>query len=647
MTLDNVQALPLGTRLGDYRLDAVIGHGGFGITYRAFDSQLAKVVAIKEYLPIEFAVRRADGQVVPRGARYADDFAWGRERFLDEARALARFRHPHIVPVLRFLEANGTAYTVMEFEDGRSVSQILQQTGRRLPPPDVLRLVGGLLSGLSAVHAQGFLHRDIKPSNIIVRRDGVPILIDFGAARQAMGGRTRTLTSVLTPQYAPIEQYAMDGKQGPWTDIYSAAAVLHHAIAGIPPPEAASRVGADPYRPLAVTQADRFDPAFLAAVDRALAFAPEQRPQSIEAWRALFGSSLSAADNTPTQRISPVAAEMRPGPTPRLGGARRGEQVMPPPPPPARPAPGFPLKPLAFLAIVAIAGAGFWWMKVAPGTQPASVPLQESAAATPTPITAPSTASSTSAPSGLAAPARAPVPPTSASAQPPAAAPDPSAANKALIDQAQHAAEEARAVREKANDSVAAAKAMAGEARIVAARAAKSDLEGARRTTTDDGASYVGQVADGKRQGLGVADAKDGDHRAGEWQDDRMSGRGTDRAADGMRYEGQWRDGQPSGPGVMDRPGGTREEGTFAAGKLEGPGVRRIQADPPVVQAGDWHGDALDGPAVETVGDRERYEGSFRAGRRNGFGQLTDADKKVILGRWADGKLIDSVVREP
>src|SRR6201991_5127410 len=127
MTLDNVQALPLGLQLGDYRLDEVIGHGGFGITYRAFDGQLAKVVAVKEYLPVEFAVRRADGQVVPRGARYADDFTWGRERFLDEARALARFRHPHIVPVLRYLEANGTAYTVMEFEDGKSVAELLRK----------------------------------------------------------------------------------------------------------------------------------------------------------------------------------------------------------------------------------------------------------------------------------------------------------------------------------------------------------------------------------------------------------------------------------------------------------------------------------------------------------------------------------------
>src|SRR6185369_694199 len=148
----------------------------------------------------------------------------------------------------------------------------------RLPPDDVRRLAEGLLSGLGAVHAQDFLHRDIKPSNVIIRRDGVPVLIDFGAARLAIGERTRTLTGVLTPQYAPIEQYAVDGRQGAWSDIYSAAAVLHVAIAGEPPPQAASRVHGDPYRPLATTQVDRFDQPFLAAIDKALAFAPDQRP---------------------------------------------------------------------------------------------------------------------------------------------------------------------------------------------------------------------------------------------------------------------------------------------------------------------------------------------------------------------------------
>ena len=167
MSFDNVQALPPGTRLGDYRLDGMIGHGGFGITYRAFDTQLAKFVAIKEYLPVEFAVRQADGQMVPRSARSAEDFTWGRERFLDEARALARFRHPHIVPVMRYFEANGTAYTVMEFEDGKNVSELLRAPGGRLPADDVQRLAHGLVGGLSAVGAGAIQHwhpREQHPS---------------------------------------------------------------------------------------------------------------------------------------------------------------------------------------------------------------------------------------------------------------------------------------------------------------------------------------------------------------------------------------------------------------------------------------------------------------------------------------------------
>src|SRR6266404_5133660 len=324
MSQDNVQALPPGTRLGDYRLDAVIGHGGFGITYRAFDSQLAKIVAIKEYLPVEFAIRQSDGQVVPRSGRVADDFAWGRERFLDEARALARFRHPNIVPVLRYFEANGTAYTVMEFEDGASLAELLRDSGQRLPAAEVLALRDGLLTGLAAVHAQGFLHRDIKPSNIIIRRDGVPILIDFGAARQAIGGRS--LTSVMTPQYAPIEQQALDGKQGPWSDIYSAAAVLHHAVTGAPPPQAAARVGTDQYQPLARLAADRFGPSFMNSIAHALALAPEQRPQSIEDWSALFGIAPPRLDDLATRRMVPASAT-----PPALGGVSRPEHAPPAP----------------------------------------------------------------------------------------------------------------------------------------------------------------------------------------------------------------------------------------------------------------------------------------------------------------------------
>lgn len=633
MTAEHDQALPLGTQLGDYRLDALIGHGGFGITYRAFDTQLAKFVAIKEYMPVEFAMRRPDGTVAPRGARYADDFAWGRERFLDEARALARFRHVHIVPVLRYFEANGTAYTVMEFEDGHSVAQILRQPGRRLQPEEVRRLTEGMLSGLGAVHAQGFLHRDIKPSNVIVRRDGVPILIDFGAARQAMGGRTRTLTSILTPQYAPIEQYATEGRQGPWTDIYSTAAVLHHAIAGFPPPEAVSRVGSDPYRPLAVTQADRFDGSLLAAIDRGLAFAPEQRPQTISEWRTLFGASLPRAEDAPTQRmmIEPALAGSS---SPRLGGASRPptEEIETEAPVVRRR--GFARRrmPVVLLVLAALAA----W-KYAPQIRERllGTPKVETQAAMPAPVPV--------APPQVTPPVAAtpvPVPgPVPATSQP---ASSDTAAQKALVDQAQRAASEARALAERAEEAARAARAMAGEARIVAARAGRPDLENGERLTYGGGASYVGQVADGKRQGLGVAELGNGERQAGDWSADRMNGLGTVRLADDTRYAGQWKDGQSTGLGLREKPGAERAEGSFVGGRLEGFGLQRTLAEPTVVRAGEFHADLLDGPGVERIGDRERYEGGFRNGQRNGYGQQTDAEGKTRAGRWADGTLVES-----
>jgi serine/threonine protein kinase len=630
MSSDNVQALNPGTRLGDYRLDAVIGHGGFGITYRAFDTQLAKFVAIKEYLPVEFAVRGGDGNVVPRGTRFAEDFTWGRERFLDEARALARFRHLHIVPVLRYFEANDTAYTVMEFEDGKSVGELLRQPEGRLATDDVQRLADGLIGGLSAVHAQGFLHRDIKPSNIIIRRDGIPVLIDFGAARQAMGERSRTLTGVLTPQYAPIEQYALDGKQGPWSDIYSAAAVLHHAITGQPPPDAAARVGTDPYRPLSITQSGRFEPAFLGAIDRALAFVPTDRPQTVEEWAALFGRSIARVADAPTQRLGSATA------TPRLGGARReadrSEVASSEPPRRSR---WRRMGPWVVILLIVIAGTVLE-RRFRPELQAlfssAPRPVEVAQPATP-PVPAP-----TPQPSQPTPTLPTPTPPVTRPAPTPAPAPDTS--KQALIDQAARAAVPAKAVLERADEAARAARAMAGEARIVAARAARPDLPNAERLS-NDGVSYVGQVSDGKRQGLGVVELSNGERQAGDFQDDRLNGLGTVRFADDTRYAGQWRDGQASGLGSREKPGVDRAEGNFVAGRLEGLGVRRTLGEPATAQSGEFRADLLEGPGVETVGD-QRYEGGFRGGKRNGYGQVTSADGKVQSGRWEDGKAIET-----
>jgi len=207
-------ALPLGSMLLEYRLESVLGSGGFGLTYLGYDTHLETKVAIKEYLPVELAVRAPDGCIVPVSSGTESNYTWGLDRFLQEARVLAKFTHPNIVSVARYFEANGTAYMVMNYESGLSLSQML----RRIPRPDeamLTRILMPLLDGLHAVHEEGFLHRDIKPSNIFIRDTGVPVLLDFGAARLAVGGVTRTMTSILTPGYAPLEQYSKEGNQGP------------------------------------------------------------------------------------------------------------------------------------------------------------------------------------------------------------------------------------------------------------------------------------------------------------------------------------------------------------------------------------------------------------------------------------------------
>jgi hypothetical protein len=214
-------------------------------------------------------------------------------------------------------------------------------------------------------------------------------------------------------------------------------------------------------------------------------------------------------------------------------------------------------------------------------------------------------------------------------------------APQAIIDQARRAAGEARMALERADEASRTARSMAGEARIVAARAARPDLENAERLSYEAGASYIGQVANGRRQGLGAANLANGERQVGEWQADHLNGLGTVQLADDTRYAGQWRDGQSSGLGVREKPGVERAEGNFVAGRLEGLGVRRTLAEPNVVQSGEFHDDMLEGPGVESVGD-QRYEGGFSAGRRNGYGQVSGADGKVQAGRWVDGKAVET-----
>jgi hypothetical protein len=279
--------LPVGTVLGGYELISILGKGGFGITYRARDFAHNQDVAIKEYLPTALAIREGRTTVLPISTNHAEQFAWGRERFLDEARTLERLDHaPAVVRVLDLLEANGTAYMVMALVEGETLNKRLLRV-QRLAPEVIERLLFPLLDGLEQVHAAGFLHRDIKPANIMIDPHDRPTLIDFGASRAAMAGRSTTLTAIFTPGYAAAEQF-VSSKQGPWTDIYGLAATIYHAITGRIPPSAVERIMQDTYQPLSDLRPSGYPPGILAAIDGAMAVRAEDRPQSIAEWRQML-----------------------------------------------------------------------------------------------------------------------------------------------------------------------------------------------------------------------------------------------------------------------------------------------------------------------------------------------------------------------
>ncbi len=240
--MDQRLYLTPGTVLDSYRIERVIGAGGFGVTYEASDLGLGATIAIKEYFPTDLASRETDASVHPISSRHVQDFDWGRRRFLDEARGLAMFKHPNIVEVYRYFEANDTAYMVMRFEQGQSMEHWLRGL-QRLPTQEELdRITLPMLDALETMHAANLLHRDVAPDNIIVRTNGAPVLLDFGAARQTMSAQTHALTGIFKQGYSPQEQYATDGKfQGPWSDLYALGATLFRAVTGTPPDEATSR----------------------------------------------------------------------------------------------------------------------------------------------------------------------------------------------------------------------------------------------------------------------------------------------------------------------------------------------------------------------------------------------------------------------
>jgi serine/threonine protein kinase len=404
--LDN-SLLAMGTRVAEFEITRLIGQGGFGVVYEAWDHTLERVVAIKEYMPSSLASRQSDGSVVPLSERHKETFDMGMRSFINEARLLAQFDHPALLKVYRFWQERGTTYMVMPCYKGDTLKHALAEKKDQVDEAWLLGIVDGVTQALAVMHRANCYHRDIAPDNImLLEPSGLPVVLDFGAARRVITDMTQAITVILKPGYAPIEQYSEtpDMSQGAWTDVYALCAVMYVAITGRPPPPSVARLLNDRCAPLSGNPLllARFSAQVLAAVDAGLAVRPESRLQSMAALRTALGlPSLDDAVTT-SQSTKSVSARSSGSPSraaPLIAQDTRSQQSK---------SKRKPLLAIAGLAGVVLVAAGVWWSQ---GSTPNST-----VAVAPVPL----------------GPASAAVPPSIAAAPPPPAPVQPFSASKTL-----------------------------------------------------------------------------------------------------------------------------------------------------------------------------------------------------------------------
>lgn len=372
LPVNNLLCLPPRTILREqYLIGRALGHGGFGITYLAWDIGLQIRLAVKEYMPAGVATRMDRTKVAPLSGTATEEYEWGLERFLEEARVLKKCDHPNIVSVNTVFRDNGTAYLVMEYLEGMNFAELLRRRGGTVPFQDAMRVMSPIMDALSAVHGLNIVHRDVSPENIFIPKAGKVKLIDFGAARNAMSHKSRNLSAILKGGYAPEEQYRASGKQGPWTDVYATAATLYCALTGKVPQPALDRQAEDTLeRPSQLGAAIPLDAEN--ALMKAMAVRADVRFQSMEEFKQAItggnpvrrGGSITipaeAAVPAPPVASAPTLIELV-----KESDKLRPETLR-------RPLPKWlPAATLAGLVVLAAVAGGLWWWKHRPGPAPA------------------------------------------------------------------------------------------------------------------------------------------------------------------------------------------------------------------------------------------------------------------------------------
>jgi serine/threonine protein kinase len=577
----DIRSLPIGYVLSDYRIEGSLGHGAFGITYLATDTMLNRKVAIKEYFPREFAHR--DGTLIVKAAGNKEDrenFSWGLTRFLEEARVLALFDHPNIVPVRRFFEANGTAYLVMDYCDGIPLDTLISREGS-LTKDQVIKILYPILDGLERVHKANFLHRDIKPANIFIKADGSPVLLDFGAARQEMLSHSRSVTSMATPGYAAFEQYSTHGKQGPWTDIYGLGATLYRAITGEKPQDAPDRILEDRLVPCLTMANGNYDEKFLLAIDASMAIRPENRPQSIAEWRRIFGlpqPKSQSSEQTSTYRENENKI------TSKVDSGKSGVSL------PAQKK-NFTIAVGAGLAIFSFSLVAYVVMNDTSEQNKATL------VATPTPLPTPPVID-------------AKTPPINEVKPPPA-------------------------VQEE--KKVVALPPCIGEPNLKTWKNCRGTFVASSGANAGD--KYTGDFdQNGNFTGNGTYTFANGDVYSGTLKEGVRTGKGTLTRANGAKYVGDWRNDLANGFGTLIFPSGDKYVGGFKDGKFHGKGTYSFTNGDKYV--GNHENDKRHGLGVYTHADGRRFEGNYLDGKANGFGTSYDSKGiKIYSGQWEDGRV--------